>query len=1652
MKRSILLLLCALMAILCLAGCDLVDKILGGGEDPEEHVHTYASTLSSDATGHWYAATCECDDAGTKDFVAHVDLTGGLNGGKDGKCDTCAYVICAHTYATEWSNDATNHWHAVTCGCDVAVADKAAHTYTEDGCVCGYMQTLDLTEAVYNGTIAFSAADAVGFPGWWEYVVPVTFTVATPGTYSLVNDAYIAFYADEESVSDELSSPIYEVTTTEAGESVTVYAYNATYGATAADETVAFSLVSTAIDVTVVRGAAELNCGIYYTVNWTAPAAGTYYISDLETAVIWDDNGASEFFILNATEAGQEFSFTVIYYGEEDTYTLNWFIQPYTVEELTLGVEKELNAVLGAPVALTFTAPANGTYRLFSDNEATRYGVWFVTEWGRFMSWSYSNDEEITLLAGETFTFFVAVDEAIEDVTVTVTGTLEAELESLVVGTEKTLTFTDADAALDGAYYVVAATEAGWYKVVADGLYVLDDDYDYFDEFVYLQAGEIVIVNVYYYDDTVEYDPASSFTVSLAYSAEEPTPEVTYDTELYVNWYSNVLVEAGVSTEVTLTITSAGIYVISVETLNGQLADRTGTNIAIAGQNITVVVSEQDLTDFGGEMVIPYFVSTTDGLGGVVDIYVAKQAEEEEEEDYGDKLQDVTVEVTDTYSWIDFYTFTATEAGDYAFFVPAGLGFLSKGSYDSYAPAEVDYQLAANGGVVVVTLLAGDRYSYYVGAATKGNYTIEIWKNEASSNESDANDNPVSGATAIVVGSNTIVFSAAEISANSATLDFVATATTKYEFTSNNLFVASVKDSQGNAIPKLEYKYFELTAGETYTVEFGMFSNFGIKADTPYILNVIDTNAGGEDNDDDDEPAGNETALNIGANAIEQEDVTFKYTATEAGTLKLSAGNAIMGPVTITYTVNGGAAQTLALGAEVSLELVAGDVVVITVVAEGYSSIQATWTATAASGNTALNIGANAIEQEDVTFEYTAAEAGTLKLTAGAAIMGPVTITYTVNGGAAQTLALSASVELTLAVGDKVVITVVAEGYSSLSAEWTATGAGGDEPAGPAPVVVGNNTVNVTDADIENQVIITTFTVTEAGNYAFQSGDIMIQVVTNFGPQVVGNIYLEPGTYTVNLVTAYISEAGEDTFTVSVQAPSEEAGTQDNPIVLDEIPAELEFTGNFDKYYSYTATEAVTIVITKLPGSYMSISAEDYSTQYAPDYSNATYTIFAKAGETIVLNPWVDSYADDADSLVWTYTFTVSAPVLSGSEEKPVNISTYQPGSLDLPGADADGYKCFKYNAWIDGTLTLTFSAAVDVKYFNEAMIAPETVTGQTVVVINIAEGDVFSIRIKGESTVTFTAATAYKPGTQNNPLVLDAWQGNQSATANADEEVWYQFVGGAEGGYVTLTAAAGVTVKGGTSTYNLAEGDGSVRFYVKADQTAYAVISSSVAGEVAFALSFEAGEHELDGSSEYPFNGTLGDVTCAFPGGYSFVWYKVLISETGYLTVTSADDNAEFVISPSANAYAEGVKMGVGSVSYGTAAGVAYVGVWTVDSTAAEIAFTISFEAGELQADGSLSLPYAAVAGENTCAFPGGADLVWYAITVEETSTITVSSSVSSAWLVLTLVDQYDAIAKNTYDIGAAITAEVEAGTYFIGVADWDEFVIEIPFTVTVE
>ena len=124
--KSVLPVLCVAFTVAGAASC----------KDNTEHVHTYSSEWSKDATGHWYDMTCDCEDVPVK--AGHVDKN------NDKACDICEYTDHTHTYQADddWTVDCENHWHAPTCGCIVAGTDKAAHVdENEDGkCdTCSYV-------------------------------------------------------------------------------------------------------------------------------------------------------------------------------------------------------------------------------------------------------------------------------------------------------------------------------------------------------------------------------------------------------------------------------------------------------------------------------------------------------------------------------------------------------------------------------------------------------------------------------------------------------------------------------------------------------------------------------------------------------------------------------------------------------------------------------------------------------------------------------------------------------------------------------------------------------------------------------------------------------------------------------------------------------------------------------------------------------------------------------------------------------------------------------------------------------------------------------------------------------------------------------------------------------------------------------------------------------------------------------------------------------------------------------------------------------------------------------------------------------------------------------------------------------------------------
>ena len=162
----------------------------GGGSG--DHTHSWATTWSHDATNHWHACS-GCDDKNDVEAHKFGMWTIISESQEERECSTCGYKeqrAHTHTFADGWSHDETNHWHASTCGHD-AKSDQAAHTPNEHGfcSVCG----------LYLGDQkALNSEFLVTASGTYYFTVP----------YSVGNHYYFCLEDNETQSVDELRAYI----------------------------------------------------------------------------------------------------------------------------------------------------------------------------------------------------------------------------------------------------------------------------------------------------------------------------------------------------------------------------------------------------------------------------------------------------------------------------------------------------------------------------------------------------------------------------------------------------------------------------------------------------------------------------------------------------------------------------------------------------------------------------------------------------------------------------------------------------------------------------------------------------------------------------------------------------------------------------------------------------------------------------------------------------------------------------------------------------------------------------------------------------------------------------------------------------------------------------------------------------------------------------------------------------------------------------------------------------------------------------------------------------------------------------------------------------------------------------------------------------
>ncbi len=108
--------------------------------------HEYSSEWKFDQTSHWHECTTK-KHSDTSEKIAH-DFNDGevtkapteeADGVKTFTCNTCGYqktevvekLTHTHTYASEWSKNDTEHWHAANCAHTSEKTDVAQHSWDE---------------------------------------------------------------------------------------------------------------------------------------------------------------------------------------------------------------------------------------------------------------------------------------------------------------------------------------------------------------------------------------------------------------------------------------------------------------------------------------------------------------------------------------------------------------------------------------------------------------------------------------------------------------------------------------------------------------------------------------------------------------------------------------------------------------------------------------------------------------------------------------------------------------------------------------------------------------------------------------------------------------------------------------------------------------------------------------------------------------------------------------------------------------------------------------------------------------------------------------------------------------------------------------------------------------------------------------------------------------------------------------------------------------------------------------------------------------------------------------------------------------------------------------------------------------------------------
>ncbi|MBQ8302290.1 MAG: hypothetical protein IJX97_01925 [Clostridia bacterium] len=675
MKRNFLLLLCIVALIaVSLASCD-------------NHEHTFSDEWTGDAANHWHPASCEHGEV-KEGLGAHADVD------EDGVCDVCAMEIGhQHTFVDEWSTDDDNHWKNATCShtdvkgelslhidddsngsCDVC----AAHVHKVNA--AGYCTHEDCGKKIKE--IDETSLDEL-----------VNAVVAQQG---LVNGGHLVYNVEGRSN----TGPNYVASKNDVvdylfGKDAYTYA----------------KVLSSAVNAGV---SAESKLETWHQLTGPETTFGIYSEDGGETFAMDMPNvdRLNGYYIALSTLAGD--------YGVENTlYSLYQAAIDDSVKELEVIPDTAENKV-------TFkynykTVLLNATDIAVGDLQGQR--VYNVNYFEVEVTFTYSDEYALTSLD------FVIDCYTNDPGTSDVDGFLYKDVDIEYDPETDTFEFVEYVQTTDASGNTVwvsqptdKRTPDTYTLTVTQTLGERTEENPHPKSHFVPESFDLYATKEEHYNSdglTTSYELKDLITDKLKV-------DVGSIVNLYVGNYSPVGTSLHyIADQVTLKLYKDGVL---VENSDDYL-------------NTTAVA----MFTFSGSLRSFFVVPKVDGFYKL-EIYVLGELEKEvsievgvvDEGNLDLKDNEFVVKVTETYAWTNEYTFTATEAGTYYFYLPAGIGFIDADALDAadQTPATddspdpyFDYQDLGNenGGNFSITLEAGQSIRFYTSAAKRGTYVISYF-------------------------------------------------------------------------------------------------------------------------------------------------------------------------------------------------------------------------------------------------------------------------------------------------------------------------------------------------------------------------------------------------------------------------------------------------------------------------------------------------------------------------------------------------------------------------------------------------------------------------------------------------------------------------------------------------------------------------------------------------------------------------------------------------------------------------------------------------------------------------------------------------------------------------------------------------------------